>query len=308
MSRRTRLEIAKGTYYVLQLASAGELLFAQSHDYVLFESLLIRALRRTEARALAFCWLPRSVHLAVQVGRTPLGRLMQGFTSSYARAVHAQRRLTGHLFAHRYRAILIDPAEWLLPLVRHIHHQPVLEGLTTDANEWPHSSHAAYLGLRHIPWLYTQSVTQQLEARGEREHAYPQLMSEPPDARELERLVAGSTDDPRILGGEAFIRSLPHGRRRPKTRSSVEQIINMISGFLEVPRSELLSSSRKRKAALARAVVAWYATETGAATLTQAARSLGRDPSTLSLAIERHRLRRPDLFSLATYRYLRPLA
>ncbi|MGB6452304.1 MAG: hypothetical protein WBE92_16255, partial [Steroidobacteraceae bacterium] len=44
------------------------------------------------------------------------------------------------------------------------------------------------------------------------------------------------------------------------------------------------------------AVVAWRATQTGIARLSEVARRLGREPSTLSVGMGRHRLRHPDLF------------
>ncbi len=41
----------------------------------------------------------------------------------------------------------------------------------------------------------------------------------------------------------------------------------------------------------------WHATRNGVATLTEVARRLDRDPSTLFVAMERYRIDRPDLFT-----------
>ena len=69
-----------------------------------------------------------------------------------------------------------------------------------------------------------------------------------------------------------------------------------------------LSNSRQREVTLARALIAWYATERRVATLSEVARYLRRDPSTLSVAVSRYRLCRPELFKLTALHDVVPLA
>lgn len=111
MSERRRLHIPHGTYYAVQFSSPRQSLFTKPADYAQLESLLASALTRTRTHALAHCWLPHSIHLAVQIESVPLGRFLQGFTSRYARHVHDATAPTGHLFAHRYRAVLLDSSQ-----------------------------------------------------------------------------------------------------------------------------------------------------------------------------------------------------
>jgi len=85
-----------------------------------------------------------------------------------------------------------------------------------------------------------------------------------------------------------------------------------VSCTLGVERSEVLSRSRQRRLSLARALITWYATERGVATLAEVARRLERDPSTLFVGVERYRTLRPELFNLTalpdTGPLLRPAA
>ena len=55
------------------------------------------------------------------------------------------------------------------------------------------------------------------------------------------------------------------------------------------------------------ALIAWYATERRIAPLSEIARRLRRDPSTLSVGISRYRHRRADLFDLERLHDLVPL-
>jgi hypothetical protein len=79
---------------------------------------------------------------------------------------------------------------------------------------------------------------------------------------------------------------------------SLDQVIDTVSCTLGVERSEVLSRSRQRRLSLARALITWYATERGVATLAEVARRLERDPSTLFVGVERYRNLRPELFNL----------
>ena len=108
MSRRQRLHVPGGTYYVVQRGSRARPIFAQQQDYQHFERLLATALRRTGARLHAYCWTPDAIHLALQIDGVSVGRLMQGITSRYARglAIHARDRV----LPARQHDILPEPA------------------------------------------------------------------------------------------------------------------------------------------------------------------------------------------------------
>src|SRR5438477_81690 len=180
MSRRSRLHVPGGVYYVVQRSNARQPIFTEEADYATFERLLSTMLVRCRVRAHAYCWETDAIHLVLQISDMPVGRLMQRLSSQYARRVHRRAGELGHLFQQRYHALLID----------------------------------------------TVTCTLGLE------------------------------------------------------------------------RSEVLSRSRQRRLALARALITWYATERGVATLAEVARRLQRDPSTLFVAVERYRTLRPELFNL----------
>ena len=91
---------------------------------------------------------------------------------------------------------------------------------------------------------------------------------------------------------------IPRHMRVHRSSYSLDQVIDTVSTTLGVERSEVLSRSRQRRLSLARALITWYATERGVATLAEVARRLERDPSTLFVGVERYRTLRPELFNL----------
>ena len=87
-----------------------------------------------------------------------------------------------------------------------------------------------------------------------------------------------------------------------------DQIIHHVCRLLDVSREDVLSKSRLRRLALARAVIAWHTTVRGIATLAEISRYLGRVSSTLSKTITSYRKRQPDLFKLDALTHLMPIA
>jgi len=307
MSRRQRLHVPGGTYYIVQRGSTTRPIFSQQQDYPLFERLLATALRRTGARLHAYCWTPDAIHLALQIDSVSVGRFMQGITSRYARSIHERAAESGHFFRQRYKSILIDPDAYLLRLVRYIHHIPVRDALSSDAGSYPYTSHIAYLGRTQMPWLTTR-IAMRLLNGCDQNSAYAELMSVAAPEEDCELFEHGSKHDARIVGSSEFFANLPRHLRVYRSKLTLEQIIQTVTCRLGVDREHVLSNSRQREVTLARALIAWYATERRVATLSEAARYLRRDPSTLSVAVSRYRLCRPELFKLSALHDVVPLA
>lgn len=307
MSRRQRLHVPGGTYYVVQRGSTTRPIFSQTPDFQLFERLLATALRRTGARLHAYCWTPDAIHLALQIDSVSVGRFMQGITSRYARSIHERAAESGHFFRQRYKAILIDPDTYLLKLVRYIHHIPVIDGLAAEPGAYAFASHGTYLGKSETAWLTTRTALRMLSGCDQKSE-YAEYMSVSPAQDERALFEHGSKHDARIVAGPEFLENLPRHLRVYRSKLTLEQIIQTVTCRLGVDREHVLSNSRQREVTLARALIAWYATERRVATLSEVARYLRRDPSTLSVAVSRYRLCRPELFKLTALHDVVPLA
>jgi hypothetical protein len=69
----------------------------------------------------------------------------------YTQWFNRRHGLDGQLFRGRYKAILVGEDEYLLGLVRYIHHNPLKAGLVKNLEDYPWSSHHGYLNKRK-PW------------------------------------------------------------------------------------------------------------------------------------------------------------
>jgi putative transposase len=307
MSYRRRIHIPGGMYHVVQRGTTQRPIFLQDEDYELFASVLQAALRSTGTRVHAYCLATQAIYLGVQIGEISLGHFMQWVKSRYARGI--QRRLgeRGHLFHVRYDAVIVDPKQYLKDLVHYIHYVPVLKGIASSPGDFPHSSHHAYSNAREVPWLTCSSLQRALGNQGAWDVAYKALMAEPPMAQTIQLVERGMPQTPGILGGSELAELAGHRPKRT-SRLTPEQIIRHVCRMLDVSRDDVLSKSRLRRLALARAVIAWHTTVRGIATLAEISRYLGRVSSTLSKTITSYRKRQPELFKLDAFTHLLPLA
>src|ERR1043165_1138380 len=136
MSRRSRLHVPGGVYYVVQRSYARQPIFTEEADYATFERLLSTMLVRCRVRAHAYCWESDAIHLLLQISDMPVGRLMQRLSSQYARRVHRRQGESGHLFQQRYQALLIDPDTYLLKLIRYLHLLPARTGRVANIDDY----------------------------------------------------------------------------------------------------------------------------------------------------------------------------
>jgi REP element-mobilizing transposase RayT len=265
-------------YHVVLRGNHQQAVFDREADYHIFEDILERALRRYGARVHAYCWMTNHVHLAAQVGDTPLGRVMQAVASSYARRKQQRIPTTGHLFERRYRAILVDSDAYWLTLVRYIHRNPVEAGMVADPEDYRWSSHRSYLGRACPAWL---TIAPTLAMFGD---------STADAVAIYRRFVAVDT----ALQPTPF--SAPVVTPKPIVAfeladrgnvQSLEQLVAQVSMELNVDRELLVSGRRDSALVHARLEIARRALAAGVASLTAVAARLGRSVSTLSEQLNR---------------------
>lgn len=308
MPRRQRIHVPDGMYYVFQQGDENHPIFSELSDYLIFEEMLQAALRRYGTRLHAYCWTAVTFHIILEIGETKVCHVMQDLNSRYARYMQQRTGKSGPFFTRRYRSILIDPASYLLKLINYTHYVPVLAGLVSNPDDYTLSSHTAYLSLLHVPWVYTRTALQFLDSFDEDRVAYRRLMSEGPQPAMCNLFEYGDRKSPGILASQEFMEKLPRSARRYRARISLDQVTEKVISVLEIPRERVLSKSRRRDLVLARALITWYATERRAASLLEVARYLHRSPSTLSAAVSRYSMLRPELFTLDVFQHLAPLA
>jgi REP element-mobilizing transposase RayT len=289
MARRLRLHAPGAFYHVTLRGNHQQPIFFRNDDRDLMERVVADALERLVAKVHAYCWMTNHVHLLVQVSDVPLGRLMLRIASTYARTVQLRLKTTGHLFERRYHATLIDADKYLLTVLRYIHLNPVVAGLVSDPGAYPWSSHRAYLGLRDVPWVTTTFALRLLAPRLESAlHRSQTLLAATGAAESGLALPKPQRGQPQVLGDDEFVAHVMKARFRPTSSRSLDDLIAECSKRFKVSADLLVSRSRARNLARARAWIGHQAVTERIASICAVARTLGRCESAIRQVMSRY--------------------
>jgi len=307
MPRKPRIHYPGALYHVMLRGNGGANIFLDDQDRSRFLLLLQQVLEKFSVRILAFCLMDNHIHLALQVGDIPLSRIMQNLSFRYTQWFNRRRKMTGHLFQGRFKAILVEADSYLLQLIAYIHLNPVRAGIADSPEQFRWSSHRAYLGTEAIPWLSSDYALATLSPQGPQSRKlYAELVqNEAPKGHRKEFHGTGSLDT-RILGQDDFLlETLQNANQAPLHRPGLKDIIQVICEHFSCAPEELCSPGQSRQLSRIRTWLAWFVLEHSWATLTELGQFLGRDGSTLSSAISRLKEKaRQDREISATYQTL----
>ncbi|HEX3625463.1 MAG TPA: transposase [Verrucomicrobiae bacterium] len=118
-------------YHVMARGTQGQAIFADDQDRKRFLETLAEACQRTGWLVRAYVLMGNHYHLLIE---TPEGNLVAGMKwlqSAYTQRYNRRRKLFGHLFQGRYKAVIVDEREpmYFQVLSTYIHLNPVRAGL-----------------------------------------------------------------------------------------------------------------------------------------------------------------------------------
>ncbi|MBN2428732.1 MAG: transposase [Deltaproteobacteria bacterium] len=294
MARKPRLHYPGASYHAILRGNARQDIFFDAEDRCRFFLLVQEGIERYGHRVLSFCLMTNHVHLAIQVGNVPLSRIMQNLSFRYTRWINMRRNRMGHLFQGRYKAILVDADTHLLELIAYLHLNPVRAGLTEKPEDYPWSSHRAYLGTESVPWLSSDYVLGQFSPNLELSRwQFAEFVAERVPFGHREEFYGKGSMDSRIIGEDSFVENvLMESDHLPARKPSLEEVLETVEKINDLQKGELSAPGKKRKLSEARGLAAWAVLEVSDASLTDLAKRLGRDVSTISAASRRFDERR----------------
>jgi putative transposase len=222
MARLPRFILPGYPQHVIQRGNSGMVILHDEDDFWVLWSTLRDAAAKFRCAVHAYVLMPNHFHLLLTpVSGDGIGKLMQ-YTGRYY-VQHANQRYgrTGTLWDGRYRATLLDPADYLLPICRYIELNPVRAGLVQRAAAYEWSSHNANaLGAEdelvrpHAAYL---ALGDNAMARCA---AYAEQFDTPAPGGLVQR-IRDATNKAWVLGDDAFCRDVEsrlNRRTRPQPR------------------------------------------------------------------------------------------
>lgn len=152
MARLPRLALPGQLHHVIQRGNNGQPLWVDEEDRVAFLDMLRDAVRMHRVAVHGYALLEDQLHLlATPESGTGLSLAMQALGRRYVAAFNRRHGRRGTLWEGRYRATVVQPEKFFIPLLTLVEYQPQRLGLSADATEWRWSSAAHHLGRRRDP-------------------------------------------------------------------------------------------------------------------------------------------------------------
>lgn len=158
MSYRRRIHVPGSTYYTVRRTQPPIQIFGTPADYGDFEAFLAFALEATGVKLLGYCWMPDAIHLAITVGRRPVAELMRRVTRYCSQRIRGRVSHATTMFPVNFPVTLIDPDVYLAPLIHYLHYIPILSGMAATPDDYPYTSHFAYLGQKQHLRVHTRRL------------------------------------------------------------------------------------------------------------------------------------------------------
>ncbi len=169
MARQPRLDLSGIPQHIVQRGNNRLPCFLDDADRACYRQLLREALLATGCQLHAYVLMDNHVHLlATPPEQGAAGRMMQLLGRRYVGHFNARHGRTGTLWEGRYKACLVDGADYLLRCARYIDLNPVRARMTDAPAAFRWSSCAGLCGVRDDPLLTPNAVQRALGGEGYR--------------------------------------------------------------------------------------------------------------------------------------------
>ncbi len=150
MARQLRVEYEGAIYHVMSRGDRREEIFRDDRDREIFLRALGETCEKAGWQVHAYCLMGNHFHLVIETPQPTLVRGMKWFLGTYTQRFNARHQERGHLFAGRYKSLLVDERDdlYLRVVCDYVHLNPFRAGLLEEGaalESYPWSSYAHYL-------------------------------------------------------------------------------------------------------------------------------------------------------------------
>lgn len=222
MARLPRFVLPELPQHVIQRGNNRQRILYDEEDYWFIWEKLMSAAEKFDCSVHAYVLMPTHFHLLL----TPhcdkgIGQFMQYLGRYYVQYFNHRHGRTGALWEGRYRATLIDPTHYLLPVSHYVEDNPRRAGLVDQSADYGWSSYAANAKCEDDPLVTPHPSYQRLgRSRKARCERYAQEAVSGLDEA-LIRRIRDATNKAWVLGERDFcerIESQLNRRALPRPR------------------------------------------------------------------------------------------
>lgn len=128
MARPLRIEYPGAYYHIMNRGNRRENIFFTDQDRTVFLNALADSCEIYSIKLITYVLMSNHFHLLVQTPQANLSEFMRHFLVTYTVRFNRRNGRVGHVFQGRFKSLLVDEDEYLLPLSRYIHLNPIRTG------------------------------------------------------------------------------------------------------------------------------------------------------------------------------------
>jgi REP element-mobilizing transposase RayT len=268
MARPLRIEYPGAYYHVMNRGNRREDIFITDTDHHTFLDALADSCETFSVKLIAYVLMANHFHLLVQTAHANLSEFMRRFLVTYTVRFNRSNQRSEHVFQGRFKSLLVEEDEYLLPLSRYIHLNPIrtrqfknveIQSKSDYLKKYPWSTYPGYCYLRKrnknidYRWLLNTYFGQDnaQDRRQYREYVHHGIEGEIENP--FEQVLHQS-----ILGTQSFVKwvkkKLPPKQQREipsltklQRHISVEHIIEEVARAGQVQTEDLLDRKTRLK-------------------------------------------------------------
>jgi len=251
MARPLRIEYPDAFYHVSNSSVEGQRVFPSARYYETFLEVLEETCLRLNVQVHAYTLLKDQYHLLVKTPEGNLSRFMRQVDGLYTQHYQRLRKSSGSLFRGRYKAVLIQPEDYLLPLSRFIHLKVRKQDL--EKHQW--SSYTNYVNRPKPPgWLVRDEVLAQLESPATRRfQRYTAYVAEGVDADMAhfygKKNLSSIMGDTKFRKAAAAKRNSSKGKgttraTHAKWRPTCQEVVTAVAAHFKVTEESIYKAAR----------------------------------------------------------------
>ena len=157
MARKLRIQFPGAIYHVMSRGDRREDIFRDDLDRQSFIETLADACAKTDWQVHAFVLMPNHFHLVVETPQPNLVAGMKWFLGTYTARFNRRHKISGHVFAGRYKSLLVGgKGGYLRTVCDYVHLNPVRARMLTDGES-----------VASFPWSSMRWIVGETAARPE---------------------------------------------------------------------------------------------------------------------------------------------
>ncbi len=248
MSRPVRIEFPGACYHVTSRGVEGHEVYIDEEDHGVFLNVLEGVVDRFGWLVHAYVMMDDHYHLVVEVPAANLSKGMRQLNGVYTQHFNRRHHNEGPVFQGRFKSVLFEKDEFLLPLTRHVALNPVRLKSLSSLRSWRWSSHRAMCGdVKPRSFLHRADVLQQF---GKRQKDSERKYKEYVRAGAGEESPLNLRSHQVLLGGPEFLREMQpmlagekmakRGPRRATRRRTLSSLFRNVDARSRSQRNELI--------------------------------------------------------------------